>query len=124
MSHSGDEFDAFRVVMKALENFSPEDQQRILHWAAEKLGLSTSPIVRGTSSVIQDLAQSRETGASSQSHSGKTNIKSFVELKKPKNDKQFAAVVAYYYKFDAPEGEQKDAITKEDLMDACRKAEY
>ena len=124
MSQSGDEFDAVRDVVKALENFSPEDQQRILRWAAEKLGLSISPAARSASAVIQDLPQSRETGLPAHSHSGTTNIKSFVEFKKPKNDKQFAAVVAYYYQFEAPEAEQKDAITKEDLVDACRKANH
>lgn len=38
--------------------------------------------------------------------------------KQPKNDTQFAAVVAYYYQFEATE--RKDAISKEDLLAACR----
>jgi hypothetical protein len=30
--------------------------------------------------------------------------------------------VAYYYKFEAPESEKKDAINKDDLQEATRKA--
>ena len=123
MSHS-DEFDAIREVVKALEKFGPEDQQRILRWAAEKLGISPSPTTLGGSAPQRDIGALREMAPSSHQHSGSTNIKSFVELKKPKNDRQFAAVVAYYYQFEAPEGERKDSITKEDLVDACRKANH
>ena len=35
----------------------------------------------------------------------------------------FAAVVAYYHRFHAPEGERKTTINAEDLQDACRKAD-
>ena len=34
---------------------------------------------------------------------------------------QFAATVAYFFAFEAPEAEQKKSITAADLMDACRK---
>lgn len=37
-----------------------------------------------------------------------------------KSDNQFAAAVAYYYKFEAPEASRKDTITAEDLVEACR----
>ena len=40
-----------------------------------------------------------------------------------KSDNQFAAAVAYYYKFEAPADQRKDAINAEDLVDACRKAQ-
>jgi hypothetical protein len=40
--------------------------------------------------------------------------------KKPKNDIQFAATVAYYYRFQAPSGKQKEEINKDDMADASR----
>ena len=43
-----------------------------------------------------------------------------MEAKSPKSDNQFAAAVAYFYKFDAPDGQKKDAITKEDITSAVR----
>ena len=35
----------------------------------------------------------------------------------------FAAVVAYYHRFNAPAAERKNAVTAEDLQEACRKAD-
>lgn len=116
-----DEFDALRTIVKTLEAFGADDQNRILRWAAEKLGLShvqptTSPA--GSLTLTPGLTQS----PSEVLPAGKTDIKSFVEQKKPKNDAQFAAVVAYYHRFEA--SEKKDSITQADLLDACRMANY
>ena len=48
------------------------------------------------------------------------DIKQFTVSKAPRSDMQFAAVVAYYYRFAAPEGEQQDTISAEDLTNAAR----
>lgn len=110
-----DEFDALRTIVKTLETFGAEDQNRILRWAAEKLDLgqpqrSVAPM---TPSPAPD-PQPEPPRA--------TDIRSFVALKKPKNDTQFAAVVAYYYRFES--SEKKESITRADLLDACRKTNY
>jgi len=44
------------------------------------------------------------------------------QRRKPRNDVQFAAAVAYYYRFEAPPADRKEAIDKEDLQEAARKA--
>ncbi len=124
MSTSPDEFDAVRTIVKTLETFGAEDQQRVLRWAAEKLGLA-QPLSRGSVAVpgsSVDPAKQQLTEITSAS--GTTDIKSFVGLKKPKNDGQFAAVVAYYYRFEAPETERKQSINQDILLDACRKTNY
>jgi hypothetical protein len=48
------------------------------------------------------------------------DIKSFVAAKDPKSDNQFAATVAYYYRFEAPENQRADSITAETLQEATR----
>ena len=53
---------------------------------------------------------------------GAMDIKTFMAMKKPSKDVQFAAAVAYYHRFEAPPAERKDAINKEDLQEAARKA--
>src|SRR5262249_54251804 len=53
---------------------------------------------------------------------GTMDIKSFIAAKNPAKDVQFAAVVAYYYRFEAPPAERKDAINQTDLQEAARKA--
>jgi hypothetical protein len=49
-----------------------------------------------------------------------TDIKTFVDFKKPLSDSQFAATVAYYYRFEAPEPQRKASLSSADLIDACR----
>lgn len=115
---TSDEFDALRTIVKTLEPFGADDQNRILRWAAEKLGLSqsqrqTPPADSGAHGVPP---------AQPEAPAGTKDIKSFVEQKKPKNDTQFAAVVAYYHRFEAPQ--KKDSITQSELLDACRMANY
>jgi len=43
-----------------------------------------------------------------------------MEAKSPQSANQFAAAVAYYHRFVAPEAQRKDTITKDDITAACR----
>lgn len=112
-----DDLEAVRTVVAALQPFEPKDQERILRWAREKLGLA-APVVAGalhkvSSTVAEQRTNSRIPGK-------KTDIKTFTDLKKPGSDIQFAAAVAYYYRFEAPEPQRKESITSADLQEACR----
>jgi hypothetical protein len=113
-----DEFDAVRTIVNTLEAFGADDQNRILRWAAEKLGLIQPQRATSQSTAALPSTPPSETPKAP----GATDIKSFVASKKPKNDSQFVAVVAYYYRFEAPD--KKDSINKADLLDACRKVNY
>jgi hypothetical protein len=53
----------------------------------------------------------------------KRNLRSFIAEKAPASDTHFATAVAYYYQFEAPESERKNAITASDLTEACRLAD-
>jgi len=122
-----DDLDAVRAVVDAIKDFKPDEQQRIIRWVAEKLGMpqpyapSVHPHAASlvgppvTPTVPAPAAPVAAAGASS-------DIKSFVVEKNPRSDVQFAATVAYYYRFEAPQSERKDAINKDDLQDAARKA--
>lgn len=116
-STTPDEFDAVRTIVNTLEAFGPEDQTRILRWAAEKLGLSPSQRSTGQSTAAPPSAPQSDARTT-----GPIDIRSFVNSKKPKNDSQFVAVVAYYYRFDALE--KKDSIKQADLLEACRKVNH
>src|SRR5438132_11665449 len=116
-----DDLDAVRKVVDALDGFEAKDQERIIRWAREKLGL-TQPSVAAAS-----LAAPVPSGANptrGQPSGGRSqDIKSFIASKSPQSDVQFATAVAYYYRFEVPEGQQKLAITAEDLQDAARKVD-
>jgi len=118
-ANTPDDIDALRMITKALEPFRSEEQTRILRWVSEKLGLTTAaappPPPAAPPSPTTPLTSNPAAGKA-------TDIKSFVAAKKPKNDMQFAAVVAYFHRFEAPE--KKETITSGDLLDACRLAIY
>jgi hypothetical protein len=114
---SPDEFDAFRVLYETLKGFKKEEQLRLLRWVQEKLDItSTSPSV---GSMADPRSEQHPRPGHSPEHSA-TDIKTFIGQKDPKSDNQFAAAVAYYYRFEAPEKQRKEAITREDLVTASR----
>jgi hypothetical protein len=115
-----DDLEAVRLVVTALEGFGATDQERILRWTREKLGLPTyTGPGSSTISRSSDPLQADSALPAVSTHS--TNIKTFVINKNPKSDGQFAATVAYFYRFEAAESERKPSIVPADLQDACRK---
>lgn len=108
-----DDLEAVREISQILEKFEPDEKARIVRWVLEKTGIAPTeslsathghhPIPLGTSG-------------------GSKDIRSFVTSKSPNSDNQFAAVVGYYYAFEAAPTESKKTITSADLIDACRKA--
>jgi len=119
---SKDDFDAVRMVIDALTGFEPTDQERIIRWAREKLGLRPSPAA-DSSKVIRapapDLALPGG-GAPEVPGETSTDIKTFVQTKAPVTDNQFVAVIAYYFRFQAPEASRKNTINADDVLEACR----
>ena len=124
MTNQIDDLEAVRTLVATLQTFDEKDQERIIRWACEKLGLSIS------SSTIPQLPPSHSPSPvftnfppSDMQHGTRNlDIKTFVQEKNPPNDVQFAATVAYYHRFEALESERKDSITGNDLQEACRKA--
>lgn len=117
MTKAADDSDAVRAVVEQLESFDNDSRERIIRWAREKLGMErpvqSAPSSRGTESSAET------TPSTIPATSPTTDIKSFVSQKSPKGDTQFAATVAYYHQFVAPQ--RKASITKDDIVDACRK---
>lgn len=123
MTSQVNDFDAAKAVTDQLKGMDRERQERILRWVAESLGLVPS----ATPGVSPAIAAPGVSGHQSEPLAPRTtskpaDIKSFVESKRPKSDVQFAAVVAYYYSFEAPAESRKDAIDAQVLQDAARLA--
>ena len=115
-----DDLEAVRVIVSALAPFKQPDQERIIRWAREKVGLPTDTKPADTSSPPHGDGGQPAAHPATPPHA--VTIKQFVEQKSPKSDNQFAAVVAYYHRFEASGAERKDMITADDLLEACRKA--
>jgi hypothetical protein len=114
-----DDLAAVRTMAKALEGFESTDQERILRWVREKVGLPT-----GGPSPAEPARLAATPPATPAQHATGTNvsIKDFITSKNPRSDNQLAATVAYYYQFEAPESQRKETISADDLQEACRKA--
>ena len=116
MADPKDDLAAVRTIAEALTGFDPKEQERILRWVREKVGLTAATersLPTGSPAIVSMAGH----GAPA---SPATDLKSFFLDKKPKNDVQFAATVAYYYRFVAPTEHRKDEITANDLQEACR----
>jgi len=119
MTDPVDDLEAIRTVVKALEPFGPEDRERIIRWASEKLGMATHAAINVPTKPVEPA--SRIPAPSDPTPLAATTAKdicSFIATKQPRSDNQLAAVVAYFYHFEAPEAERKDSIGKEELVDA------
>jgi len=113
-----DDFEAVRAVVDALKAFPAEDQRRILRWAQEKLGLPISPSP-STGATAPATAVEPTTPVSTATPRPR-DIRAFLQEKRPSSDNQFAAAVAYYFAFEAPDNERKSEITASDLQHAAR----
>ena len=108
-------FDAAKTIVEALKGLDKPSQALAIRFASESLGLSgVAPSGAGTPS---QMFQPEIRGAT---HS--TDIKQFTAAKAPKSDQQFAAVAAYFYRFEASESARKDAIDANTLREAARLA--
>lgn len=122
-----DDLDVVRIVFEAIKDFAPGDQQRILRWVAEKLELlqpfaTTRPAAAPTPPTAATADPASQTPGTAPTAGTAVDIKTFIDGKRPSKDVQFAAAVAYYYRFEAPTAERKEVINKDDLQDAARKA--
>lgn len=110
-----DEFDAAKVIVETLKGLDEGQQVRAIKFACESLQMHAPTV--GAPSVLG----APSTPPSGLASAASSDIRQFTASKSPKSDLQFAAVVAYFYRFVAPEAERKDAIAVEDLKDAARK---
>lgn len=116
-----DDLEAVRILAETLQPFAIDDRERIIRWAREKLGMTTSATNAPGSRVETSTDAPRDAVVTGSQ--GAVDIKKFLTEKTPKSDVQFAATVAYFYQFKSPENQRKESITREDLVEACRQVD-
>lgn len=116
----GSDFEIANDVAQRIKGISRERQHKVLRWVAESVDMIW-PTLPGAPTGTAPALETSATPAV-QMPGRARDIKSFVEAKKPKSDMQFAAVVAYYYQFEAPAGQRLQNISAEILQDAARLA--
>jgi hypothetical protein len=81
-----DDLEAVRTVVSALEGFGAIDQERILRWTREKLGLLSDNGGGPPANATLLKSPTMEIPTHTSKHSA--NIKTFVTAKNPKSDSQ------------------------------------
>jgi hypothetical protein len=116
------DFDAAKAIADQLKGLPKEQQQRVLRWVSEHLGL-TAVVIAPIDQRSSEASPASGSAAHSQSSQQRSaDIKTFVESKRPKNDVQFAAVAAYYHHFEAPVESRQEYIDAKLLQDSARLA--
>jgi hypothetical protein len=113
--------DAAQSIVAELKGMASEDQSLALRFASETLRLQLPAALSPT--AAQPVISAQPTpphAASGADHS--TDIRSFTAMKVPKSDQQFAAVVAYFYQFEAKPDNRTDVIDTETMKEAARLA--
>lgn len=125
MTTEHNDLDAIRTIVDTLSPFEADEQQRILRWALEKLGLTPNiltpaPQAPSVATAHPTVIQPATTPNVAHQSKPKSDIKSFISNKNPTNDMHFAAAVAYYYAFEAQDAQKKEEVGSSELQEACR----
>jgi hypothetical protein len=117
-------FEAAKSIAEKLGDFEKAEQERILRWVAESLGIQLAAPMSAPQPAYHTLPPTHGGGPPPLPYPAvrPKDIKTFKEEKQPKSDNQYAAVVAYYYRFEAPEGQRRDTINAETLQESTRQS--
>ena len=116
-----EDFDTAKAIFEKLKDIPAERRRRILSWVAEGLGIVLQATAMSTTPHAPLSPATPALPVQPPQASG-TDIKTFVATKAPKSDVQFAATVAYYYRFEAPPASRRDTIDGDALQEAARLA--
>ena len=125
MSSGASEFDAAKAVADQLKGMDKARAATNPTLGRRGLGLEhpvSSATARGGETILSAERSASTHSDQQQQPSRTTNIKTFVDLKQPKSDVQFATVVAYFYRFEAPVESRKESIDAKTLQEAARLA--
>lgn len=119
-----DDFDVAKAIVAQVKELPPERRERIFRWVAESIGLSAVAPHSPSNPASQGAAGGRHPANETlQPPAGvATNIKTFIASKAPKGDAQFAAAVAYFHRFEAPQAQRQETINATLLQEATRLA--
>ena len=110
------ELKAIEQIIQALGSLNEDARERVVTYVFQRLGLSapnpfTAPPLE---QPLQPPPPAPLSGAPTH-HGSMHDIRTFKESKNPRSDNEMAALVAFYLKHFAPEGEKMDVIGREEI---------
>ncbi len=118
----GSVFDAAKAIVETLKGLDQSQQQLAIRFATESLHLTD--YAQNQQSLKSGSASTISTPPQLTAPAHPTDIRQFVATKNPKSHQQFAAVVAYFYRYHVPEDQKKETITPTDLRESVRLARW
>lgn len=112
--------DAAQKIVAELAGMGSDHQVLALKFAIETLGLQLPNSYSPAPTPNHPPHFTPPPLSPSADHS--TDIRAFTAAKAPKSDQQFAAVVAYFYQFEAKPEERRDLIDADTMKEAARLA--
>src|SRR2546425_13073716 len=107
------DFMAAEEIKAILHGRDKIEQERIIRWVTESLGLVGSPSILAATPMppagVGTISPANAPSFGIPTQRSK-DIKTFINEKNPKSDVQFAAVAAYFYRFESSLGERKEVI--------------
>src|SRR5260370_9139783 len=102
MAKTPDDLEAVRTIAAALSGFSPDEQERILRWVREKIGLAPAARTLAEIRIPQPplpVTPVRQPGLpdSPQAPASAKDLKTVVTAKNPKSDVTFSATVSSFH---------------------------
>jgi hypothetical protein len=121
------ELQAIQQVLKALESLDSDARARVIDYIFKRLGLkvppATTPIPPSSfASGASELAPSA--APLLPPVGGVVDIRALKESKAPRSDNEMAALMAFYLKHHAPEGEKKESVSTADVEKYFIQANY
>lgn len=110
---------AAQTMVAELQGMTQDNQALAIQFAIQTLRLAL-PSVHHAAAPSPVQPHATHTHAAAGGAGQPTDIKSFAAAKAPKSDQQFAAVVAYFYQFEAPLAHRKDSIDAATMKDSAR----
>jgi hypothetical protein len=110
--------EAAQKIVAELQGMTGDHQTLAVKFAMETLGLQ---LPTGYAQAMQAPPHTVQPPVA-ESAAERADIKTFTAAKSPKSDQQFAAVVAYFYQFEAPAPQRKNSIDAATMKDAARQA--
>jgi hypothetical protein len=115
-------FDAAKIIVETLQGLDKTSQALAMRFAAETLGLQSGHDAQLPVQSVTPEQKPVVPIAVGGSAVPVGDIKQFTIAKAPKSDQQFAAVAAYFNRFEAPEDQRSATIDAKALINAARLA--
>ncbi|MBL8752334.1 MAG: hypothetical protein JNK15_03455 [Planctomycetes bacterium] len=117
------ELAAIRQVISALSDLDPEARSRVVSYAFQRLGISSTTLVANTQPSLISGSEA-QIGSQPAQGSRQVDVRTFGQSKNPRSANERVAVVAYYLAELAPQEDRKPLLSAADITKYFKQADF